>query len=77
VSLLRFILYSLVAYFVLKFVLRLSKPKRPASRDILSSGRMIRCEACGTFVAERGALLLGGQGFCSTACVEKAAKASA
>jgi hypothetical protein len=80
-TLIRFIIYSIIAYFVLRFVgrlletaLRLSKATHP--RNINNAGekppssRMIRCELCGTFVTERSAVLVAGRRFCSTACAE-------
>ena len=78
-SLLKCIFYSLIAYFVLRFVVRLTEPRNSATRSRANSdgtAHMVRCSACGTFVAEKNALVLGGRGFCSTACVEKIAKTS-
>jgi hypothetical protein len=78
VSLIKFVLYSIVAYFVLKVVVRLIGPGRQEQKRAKGrtkfAGRMRRCDACGTFVAESKALILGGRGFCSTACVERVAR---
>jgi hypothetical protein len=41
----------------------------------VSSGKLIRCSKCGTWVAERSAIKLSrGVNFCSSACVESGTK---
>lgn len=76
-SFLKFVLYSLIAYVAFRFFVSLAKPapvRRTSPREPRSAGRTIRCNACGVFVPEKNALILGGSAFCSTACVEKVAK---
>ena len=75
---LRFILYSILAYLVLRFVRRLLTPapgrgKRAASGGARSA-QMIRCESCGMFITQKSALLVGGREFCSKACAQKASR---
>ncbi|MEW6130740.1 MAG: PP0621 family protein [Acidobacteriota bacterium] len=76
-KLIRFIIYSVIAYFVIRFVKRLfkastanvgstAKPKSSAqSKD---DSLMIRCAACGTFITQGSAIAIGSARFCSSAC---------
>lgn len=77
--LLRFILYSILAYLVLRFVRRLLAPARArgsrAPTDGARSAQMIRCESCGMFITQTSALLIGGREFCSKGCAKKANRA--
>jgi hypothetical protein len=76
---LRFILYSVIAYFVIRFVRSFISGAKGAK---LASGQtvgqqprkkvaatMIRCESCGTFITENSALQAGNRLFCSNSCV--------
>lgn len=84
-SLFKLLLYFLIAYVALTLVRRLFDPagrrannatrrnRHVRESDRMKSTRMVRCESCGTFIAERRALLLGERGFCSPACMEKMA----
>jgi len=72
------VFYVIVGYFIVSVIRRLMRggsPRREAAaRRQQSSGRrssqMIRCEACGTFVTEGSALIVGDTGFCSKGCAE-------
>lgn len=72
---LRFILFLVIAYTVLRAVRWLIKPSSPASRRVVgrdnSPSHMIRCTTCGMFVTQKSALALGGQEFCSKSCAEQ------
>jgi formylmethanofuran dehydrogenase subunit E len=73
-SLFRFILYTIIAYIVIGFVRKLftggySRKRQRSPRQPRTS-QMVRCETCGTYVAENRALLLGEKGFCSRTCAE-------
>ena len=73
--LLRFIFYTIVAYIVIRVVRRFLGVPQAASRQRLHvvsdrTSRMVRCESCGTFVAETRALVKGNKDFCSKACAE-------
>ena len=77
-KLFQFIFYIVVAYLVLGFVRRLlaGKPRsagsehRTAAGRTSNSSRLIRCAACGVFITERSAMIVGQSGFCSKACAE-------
>ena len=43
-----------------------ARPRRTAAR----ASKMVRCRACGTFITESSALVVGESGFCSKACAE-------
>jgi hypothetical protein len=73
--LLRFIFYSILAYLVIRAVRRFLGLRPIASRQRMHvadnrTSRMVRCESCGTFVAETRALLVGNKEFCSKVCAE-------
>ena len=75
-SLIRIIFYSIIAYFVIGFIRKFVGGRSPDSRRRLhvagnKTSRMVRCESCGTFVAETRALVVGNKDFCSPACVGK------
>jgi formylmethanofuran dehydrogenase subunit E len=70
--LLRLILYALIAYLAIRLVKKLFKPS-PAPRQVRSS-QMVRCEVCGTFVAEARAQHVNAHAFCSQACARTGAK---
>jgi len=69
---LRFIIYSILAYLILRFVRKLLAPAPGArarrSPNETRSARMVRCENCGTFVTQSSALLVAGREFCSRDC---------
>ena len=81
---LRFILLTLIAYLLFRWVkklLRASVPRPAFERDEKVSGRfnsrqasatspMIRCEACGMFVTRSSAFLASNGNFCSKKCFE-------
>jgi hypothetical protein len=74
---LRFVIYSLIAYFVIRFVRKLMTPSRPTSaprREATGkrsdSAVMVRCSACGTFITETSAMITGGGKYCSSACAQ-------
>lgn len=77
-KLLQFIFYIVVAYLLLGFVRRLlgAKPRevrsgqRSAAGRTSNSSRLIRCAACGVFITESSAMVVGESGFCSKACAE-------
>ena len=73
-SLIRIIFYSIIAYFVIRFIRKFLGGRPSVSRPGLhvagnKTSRMVRCESCGTFVAETRALVVGNKDFCSKACV--------
>ena len=75
-SLIRLIFYSIIAYFVIRFIRKFLAIRPTASRRGLHvaatrASQMVRCESCGTFVAETRALVIGSRDFCSKACAEK------
>lgn len=81
--LLRFILYSLIAYLVIGFIKKLLRgagdktratgARKTPTRRAASAALMVRCSACGTFIAESRAIMVGASGFCSNACANRAA----
>ena len=82
--LLRFILYSLIAYLVIGFIKKLLRgagdktratggARKTTTRKTSSAALMVRCVACGTFIAESRAIMVGTSGFCSNACANRAA----
>ena len=75
-ALIRIIFYSIIAYFVIRFIRKFVGGRPADSRRRLhvasnKTSRMVRCESCGTFVAETRALVIGSRDFCSKACAEK------
>lgn len=83
-TLIKLILYFIIAYMVVRFARRMiggftsSAPSRPdagrprpaPSEPRVSSSQTVRCDNCGVFVTEKSALLIGDKGFCSKACVD-------
>jgi hypothetical protein len=79
-SLIRFIIYSIIAYFVLRLISWLlgeGSKKRVAQGRFARgapqrerSSPMVRCDSCGTFITAGSALLDGRGQFCSAACAE-------
>src|SRR2546426_845749 len=73
--LLRFIIYTILAYLVLRLVRKLLGPSQRntrASRRSARSAQMIRCESCGMFITQSSALMVGGREFCSKSCAQRA-----
>ena len=71
----KFIFYSIVAYLLVRAIRRFLGVRPIGSRQRMHvegnrTSRMVRCESCGTFVAETRALLVGNKDFCSKACAE-------
>lgn len=73
--LVRFLIYSLLAYLAFRFVSKLLAPAshRSSKAAPRESGpaQMIRCENCGMFITQTSALLVGGHEFCSKSCAQK------
>jgi hypothetical protein len=83
------LIFSFVVY-VLKAIARLSFSLRGALREVRqmreqlsgreASAEMVRCAACGAFVAARDALRLSSRGraetFCSHECIQAYAKSA-
>jgi hypothetical protein len=71
---LRFILYSVIAYFVIRFIKSFFSGAKNAKLATGSRKRvaatMIRCDACGTFITESSAVPSGNHLFCSKSCVK-------
>ncbi len=76
-KLIKFIIYSVIAYFVISFIKSLlgaakSSPQTTAKSASTSRSKdnslMIRCAACGTFITQSSAIALGNNQFCSNAC---------
>ena len=65
--LIRFVLYSLIAYLVISFVRKLLSPAKPARTR---SANMVRCERCGVFVTQSSALMISGRSYCSSVCAQ-------
>jgi hypothetical protein len=81
--LLRFLLYSLIAYLVIGFIKKLVRGmndrQNPANGQRSRPGKsasalMVRCAGCGTFIAESRAIIVGTSEFCSNACARRAAQ---
>jgi hypothetical protein len=82
--LLRFILYSVIAYLVIRlvrnFISAAKGAKLHASAEARQTPRqeprkkvastMIRCASCGTFITENSAMPSGNRIYCSTACTK-------
>ena len=76
-----FILLLLVIRMIRRFIGRVLFPARhaagsggPRPRQTgarAQASKMVRCQACGTFITESSALVVGGSGFCSKACAER------
>lgn len=73
--LLRFIVFLVIAYTVLRVVRWLINPSQAGARRVASRGprsaHMIRCPTCGVFVTQKSALSLGGREYCSKNCAEQ------
>jgi hypothetical protein len=79
---LRFILFSIIAYFLIRFVRGMvsgltnsqanaGREKAPGRKPgATSSALMIRCASCGTYITERSAVLSGSHIFCSNSCAK-------
>jgi hypothetical protein len=79
---LKFILFSVIAYFLIRFVRGLmsgvtSSPANagrgktpPREPSASSSALMIRCAACGTYITQTSAVLSGSHIFCSNSCAK-------
>jgi hypothetical protein len=76
-KLIKFIIYSVIAYFVISFIKNLigaskSPPRKAAQPGAASRSKddalMIRCAACGTFITQGSAIAIGNNQFCSNAC---------
>jgi hypothetical protein len=75
-TLIRLIFYGILAYLVIRLVGKMlgsrnSGPPRSRPVNARISTPTIRCETCGTFVAERRALVIGSHEFCSRTCAER------
>jgi hypothetical protein len=81
--LLKFILFSVIAYFLIRFVRGLlsgfagspanagqGKAPRRGGQSSNTAALMIRCAACGTFITETRAVLSGSHVFCSNSCAK-------
>lgn len=75
--LLKFILYSVIAYFVIRLVKSLvigaksgGAIKGQAGARKTVAATMIRCDSCGTFITQGSALSAGNQLFCSNSCAK-------
>jgi hypothetical protein len=73
----KFIIYSVIAYFVISFIKSLLSATKSNPTTAAKSGSasrstdnslMIRCSACGTFVTQGSAIAIGNSRFCSNAC---------
>ena len=83
-TLIKLIIYFIIAYMVLRFVRRMMTgltsaqvsssnsqgARRNSAEPRISSSQTVRCDNCGVFVTEKSALLIGDKGFCSKACVD-------
>jgi hypothetical protein len=69
---LAYLVLGLVKQFLRSLGLMSSGERRRGERTSrrLSSFRTVKCAHCGTYVAERRALLVGKQGYCSASCAE-------
>ena len=76
-TLIRLIFYGILAYLVIRLVGKMlggsrnSGPQRSRPVSARTSTPTVRCETCGTFVAERRALVIGSHEFCSRNCAER------
>jgi hypothetical protein len=82
--LLKFILYSVIAYLVIRFIRSFisgaagsklhasagtrQTPRREPRKKVAST--MIRCASCGTFITENSALQAGSDIYCSNPCAK-------
>jgi hypothetical protein len=72
-----FIVFLLVIRLIRRFIGRMlhsavSGGRRPRQTAARAGGaKMVRCRACGTFITESSALVVGESGFCSKACAER------
>jgi hypothetical protein len=73
--LLKFILFLVLAYTLLRVVRWLGNPSPSGGRRVADrsprAAHMIRCATCGLFVTQKSALVLGGREFCSKSCAEQ------
>lgn len=73
--LLKFILFLVLAYTLLRVVRWLGNPSTSGRRRVGNrspgAAHMIRCATCGLFVTQKSALALGGREFCSKSCAEQ------
>jgi hypothetical protein len=53
------------------------KPTSSGKQKVPTSGEFKACQTCGTYVLESGAITAGEAVYCSAACKQKAAQASA
>lgn len=77
---LRFILYSVIAYFVIRvarsFIKGLNGVAHTSGPTVGQKPRktvaatMIRCDSCGTFITENSAMRSGSGLFCSNSCAK-------
>jgi hypothetical protein len=77
---LKFLLYSVIAYFVIRFVRSFisgAKSTKTASGQTVGqkprktvAATMIRCDSCGTFITENSAMHTGSRFFCSNSCAK-------
>jgi hypothetical protein len=74
---LKFLLYSVIAYFVIRFVrsffsgaknAKLATGQASSRKKVAAT--MIRCDSCGTFITESSALTSGNHLFCSNSCAK-------
>ena len=75
------ILLLLIIRFLRRFIGRVLFPPPPATAsggqrraqaaEKERASKMVRCQACGTFITESSALVVGGSGYCSKACAER------
>ncbi len=86
--LLKFILYSVIAYLVIRFVRSFingakgaklhasaearQTPRQKPRKKVAST--MIRCASCSTFITENSAMQSGSRIFCSVACAKVGTK---
>lgn len=71
-SLIRFIIYCVIAYFVFRLLDRLFG-KGASTRSSVAVPSMVKCHNCGLFVAEKDAIASGGARFCSRECARAGA----
>ena len=51
-----------------------AEPKKEKKRENLKDVQLVRCDRCGKWIDPASALKLRANTYCSTACMEKAAK---